>query len=77
MSLTQIKRSPSIAARFVTTIKQVASYAIENGITKHYPLLECSAKNSLGITKRKGNRILSGDEIIKIIEIYHTEQQKW
>jgi hypothetical protein len=58
MSLTQIKRSPSIAARFVTTIKQVASYAIENGITKHYPLLECSAKNSLGITKRKGNRIL-------------------
>jgi integrase len=63
------KRSPSIASRLVTTIKQIASYAIENGITKHHPLLEYSAKNSLGITKRKGNRILSDDEIIKISEV--------
>lgn len=62
------KRSPSIATRLVTTVKQIASYAVENGITKHHPLLEYSAKNSLGIKKTKGVRVLNDDEITKINE---------
>ena len=70
------KRSPSIAARLVTTIKQVASYALENGITKHHPLLEYSAKNSLGIVKGRGNRVLDNEEIFRIDEAIRNSQMK-
>mgnify|MGYP000031648499 CR=1 FL=1 len=70
------KRTPSIAERLVTTIKQIASYALENGVTKHHPLLEYSAKNSLGITKGKGERVLSDDEITKINEAIRYSRMK-
>jgi integrase len=70
------KRAPSISSRLVTTIKQIASFALQNGITKHHPLLEYSAKNSLGIAKGRGHRVFSDDEIFKINETMNISQMK-
>jgi integrase len=70
------KRSPSIAARLVGILKQISNYAFEAGITKHMPLLEYSAKNSLGISKKKTKRQFDDVEIYRIYEAFEYSRMK-
>ena len=55
--------SPHIALRLVTNIKSVGKYGVQHGLVNTNPIQGFSGVSDLGIKKKKGQRILSYEEI--------------
>lgn len=65
-----------ITKRMVTCVKQAASFGIGNGIIKEHPLMEYTAKKTLGLKSKKRQRHLNDDEIFKIYEAIDNSRTK-
>jgi len=57
------RRVPAITQRMVTAVKSAAGWAVGNGLTKEHPLMEFTAKRTLGISNKRGERTLSDEEL--------------
>ena len=62
------ERSPHIALRLVTHIKSVGKYGTQHGLVNTDPLKGFSGITDLSVRKRKGNRVLSYEEISLIYD---------
>lgn len=64
------KKSPAMSVRVLTQCRQMLRWAVRRRIVKDNPLLSITAKHDLHVTKGKGERALSDDELALLFEYF-------